>query len=179
MAVWRRGLHDCVTTGVFMIEIPLLAATVVGRYLVPVLKAGWDNFFKTATDDLGKAAAEETRNVATAVWDRVHDAFSGPEDAPVLAAFEKQPEPAAPLIQSLLEQKLGSNPALVKELTDLVERKVEGERSGADIIAHTVNQVYAQQAHVESGGIIAGQVFAAPPPVGPAPSGPAVPPSGG
>jgi hypothetical protein len=162
-----------------MIEIPLIAATVVGRYLVPVLKAGWDNFFKTATDDLGKTAADETKDVAIAVWDRVHNAFSGPEDAPVLAAFEKQPEPAAPLIQTLLEQKLASNPQLVKELTDLLERKVGGGQSGADIIAHTVNQVYAPSAHVHSGGIIAGQVYASPPPVRPAPAGPTPRPSDG
>ena len=162
-----------------MIEIPLIAATVVGRYLVPVLKAGWDNFFQSATDDLGKTAADQTKNVATAIWDRVRHAFSGPEDAPVLAAFEKQPEPAAALIQSLLEQKLAGNPELVKELTDLLEHKVEGGRSGADIIAHTVNQVYAQGAHVHSGGIIAGQVYAPPPPVRPVPSRPVAPPSGG
>ena len=149
-----------------MIEIPLLAATIVTRYLVPGLKAGWDNVFKRASDELGQTVADDTKNIVGSLWDRVRSAFGSAEDAPVLAAFEKQPEAAAPLIQTLLLQKLETDPGLAAELSAIIERKVEGGRSGDQIIADTVIQVHADHAHVDNGGIIAGQVFAAGQPPG-------------
>ena len=157
-----------------MLELGIIASTIVGKYLVPALKSGWDHFFDTAADEVGAAAAEETRKVANGIWNRVREAFAKtPENKAVLDKFEKKPEVAAPLVEDVLRELLEGDQGLAKELDELINRKVDGERSGDQIIAETVYQVNAQHAHVETGGVIGAVVTvggaAAPPPRRPRP----------
>jgi hypothetical protein len=143
-----------------MLELGIIASTVVGKYLVPALKSGWDHFFESAGDTVGAAAADETKKVANGIWARVRAAFGKNADgAAVLDQFEKMPEAAAPLVQAMLEQMLSHDRALAKDLSELLERRVDGARSGDQIIADTVYQVNAQHAHVETGGTIAAVVY--------------------
>lgn len=151
-----------------MLELGIIASTIVGKYLVPALKSGWDHFFETAADEVGAAAAEETKKVANGIWARVRDAFGkNPDNKAVLDQFEKKPELAAPLVEDLLRELLERDEGLAAELDELINRKVDGKRSGDQIIADTVYQVNAQHAHVETGGVIAAVVYGGQTPVPP------------
>lgn len=146
-----------------MIDIALLAGTVVTKLLAPVFRAGWDKVFDAATDELGSDVADGTKGLVSTVWAKLRGAFTSDEEKAALTSFEKRPDAAAPLVEAMLKEKLEADGALAEQLDRLLnERPGGGTLNGAQIVAHTVNQVVAQ-GPVSGNAVVAGQYFGAPP----------------
>ena len=146
-----------------VIDIALLAGTVVTKLLAPVFKAGWDKIFDAATEEMGQQVADGTKSVVSTVWARVTGLFTSDEEKAALASFQKRPDAAAPLVEEMLREKLEAQPAVAEELDRLVSvQPAGGVLNGAQIIGRTVNTVIAQ-GPVSGNAIVAGQYFGAAP----------------
>jgi hypothetical protein len=160
-----------------MIDIAVLAGTVVSQFLAPVFRAGWDKVFDAASDQVGAQVAEETKGIVAKLWTRMRETFTGDAEKGVLDTFESHPEAAAPLLEALLREKLEADQGLAGELERLVTaRPAGGTFDGAQVIGQTVNQLVIHGS-VGGGAIVAGQIYGTPPTTS-AP-GPGTPPSTG
>jgi hypothetical protein len=100
-----------------MVELTALAATIVGKFLVPFASHGADGL---ATKLVG-GAAESAGKITKQVWEKVKGVFAGdPEREATFATFERHPEKAADIITDELVEILKANPSLKNELAELV-----------------------------------------------------------
>jgi hypothetical protein len=102
------------------IDIAMLATTVVSSFLLPYVKDGAKKVAEALTEKGSKAAADYIPEVAKKVWDRVTSVFSSDTDKATLTQFEKYPEQAKPLVETILTEKLQRDDKLVQELDQLV-----------------------------------------------------------
>jgi hypothetical protein len=145
-----------------MIDIAILAGTVVAKYLVPVFSAGWDAVFDAAKEEVGDKVADETKGIVSSLWSRLRASLTSDEQKAALATFEKRPAATAPLLEDLLREKLEQDSTLADQLDALVNRRPgDGALSGAQIIGSTVNNVTVHGG-VKGHAIVAGQYNAAP-----------------
>jgi hypothetical protein len=126
-----------------------LAATIVGSFLVPALKAGWDTVSQKVAEAFGQEAGEQTVGLTKRLWGRVKDAFGGePKEATALELFEEDPETYSTAVERLLAKRLEQDPDLARELEALVAEPVGGTAmTGAQIMgAENVGLVDLRQA---------------------------------
>lgn len=148
--------------GCHMIDVALLAGTVVSQLLLPVFRAGWDAVFDAAADEVGDVVAEETKGVVSSLWGRLRGAFTSDEEKAALSSFEKRPESTAALLEELLRERFEKEPDLAAEINRLVETKpAGGTLNGAQVIGRTVNQLVLN-GRVERGAIVGNQIFGVP-----------------
>jgi hypothetical protein len=165
-----------------MIDVAVLAGTVVARFLVPYLEKGAQQLFDAAADKVGQVAADHAKGVTERIWQRVRSVFASDEDKGALANFEKRPQASEKLVEEILREKLEKDEKLARELEELVTSKSpDGSGTGAQIIGTTVGFVDARNAQI-SGGVVAGLIQGVDPlpgsgPPGRDPNSPSTPPS--
>jgi hypothetical protein len=104
------------------IELAALASTVVGSFLLPYAKAGIEKIAEGVTGAAGKAAAQHVTEAANKIWNRVKSVFSSEGEKFTLSEFEKDPETAKGMVESILKRKFEADSSLVKEFSDLVNK---------------------------------------------------------
>lgn len=117
------------------IDIAILASTLVSSFLLPYVKMGAEEIFKSASQKLGEGAAARAKEITENVWQRVKSVFSSEEDETILSQFKKRPDAAQSLMQDVLKEKLAQNSALAEELDKLINTPgPEGASTGAQIM---------------------------------------------
>jgi hypothetical protein len=154
------------------LEIAALAASVVGSFLFPLAKKGAEELTKVVSEKFTAAAGEHVSEIAKKIWEKVKSAFSSDEEKTTLAQFEKYPEAAKPLVETMLKEKMEADPKLAAELDKLANSPAPGGSGTAvSIAATTVGYVDARYAHI-SGGTVAGYISGTPPTTPPPPIAP-------
>lgn len=137
-----------------------LAGTILSSFLIPIAKKAVEKVRDRLADDVSENAADHAASLYQKVWDRVTSLFSSDADKAVLDQFERHPERAAPLVETLLAEKLEAEQAVAQELSDLVSEPAAGAAGGASIgqiIADsvgTIGIVHAEGARIS--GMVAG-----------------------
>jgi hypothetical protein len=145
-----------------------LAATVIGSFLYPAIKAGWDVVGEKVGAAFGEAAGDQAAGLTKRLWQRVRDAFgSDGKEATTLDLFEEDPDTYSTAVERLLAQRLDADPDLARELESLVNEPIAGTTmSGAQIMnAENVGLVDLRQADFRNstGAYIVGQKIEASP----------------
>lgn len=163
------------------IEVATLAASLVGRILLPYAKLGLKKIGEELRERGSAALEEQATSLTGKVWEKVAGLFSTGRDQYALEQFQKQPELAAPVFTKELEEKLAAEPAVTEELNRLVNEPVgpAGGPTLQHIMATNFGYLDARGAHI-SGGQVAGVIVGAPaavppvpyPPVGSSPQDP-------
>jgi hypothetical protein len=159
------------------IEVATLAASLVGRILLPYAKLGLKKIGEELKERGSAAVEEQATSLTGKVWEKVTGLFRSDKDQLVLEQFEEDPELAAPIFTKKLEAKLAESPAETEELQRLLEQPVGGSGGPTlqNIMAHNFGYLDARGAQI-SGGQVAGMIYTAPQPatsVGPRPQPPA------
>ncbi|MCI0519344.1 MAG: hypothetical protein L0Z70_03710 [Chloroflexi bacterium] len=152
------------------IDIAILATTVVTSFLVPWVKMASEEFAKKFAENTGKEAAEQASGLTKKVWERVKGVFSKPAEAATLESFKTTPDAVKAIVEAMLKEKLQSDPALAKDLDEMVQTKgPDGQTSMAQImnagvagIVYMPNANFAGASHFNIVGAQAGQTPAAP-----------------
>jgi hypothetical protein len=167
------------------IEVATLAASLVGRILLPYAKLGLKKIGEELKERGSAAFEEQATSLTGKVWEKVTGLFRSDRDKYALEQFQEQPELAAPIFTKQLEAKLAESPAETEELDRLLKEPVgaAGGPTLSNIMAHTFGYLDARGATI-SGGQVAGVIVGAPvpaaavpprpqPPIGSYPKGPA------
>jgi len=118
------------------VDIGILTTTIVSSFLIPYVKVGVEKFIEEAGKTVGKTAADHAGEVSKKVWERVKSVFSSDEDKSILMQFEKRPEAAKSLVETILREKLESDSRLAQELSELVNTLSSDGKSTAAQIMH-------------------------------------------
>lgn len=149
-----------------MIDIAILAGTVVGKILLPVFVNGIEKVFDAAKDEVGDQVATETKGLVATLWGKLRARMTRDDEKVMLDAFEEQPQDAAKLLEGLLRKRLETDAELAGELDTLVRTKPGGGTlDGAEVVARTVNVLTVHGG--VSGGIVTNQYFGPPTPPDP------------
>jgi len=153
------------------IEVAALAASLVGRVLLPYAKLGLKKIGEELKERGGAAVEEQATSLTGKVWDKVAGLFRSDEDRFALEQFQSKPDKAAPLFTDALEEKLAAEPAAAEDLNRMLQEPVGGGDGPTlqHIMAETFGYVDARGAHI-SGGQVAGVILGAPPLSAPAPA---------
>lgn len=117
-----------------------LAATVVGSFLVPLLKQGARKLGEALSGAAGEPGSQELVQTADTLLARVEAIFTAPDEREALDAFRKFPDDMQQRLQRLLQQRLESDESLRAELEGLVQKPVG---AGASTGAQIMNAQYA------------------------------------
>jgi len=139
------------------IEIALLAATVVGKILVPFFQRGAEKVGEALSDKVTDEAAEFATDTANTLWERIKARFAEPGEQVIADRFEGSPDKAAGLFQEDLERKFAEDPAFVEEIAALVNAKDPGGSGNVLQIFGNGGIVDARNATI-TGGVLAGNV---------------------
>jgi hypothetical protein len=139
------------------IEIALLAATVVGKILVPFFQRSAEKVGEALSDKVTDEAADFATDTANSLWDRIRARFSKPEEQAVADRFKGDPNNGAAWFQQDLERKLAEDEDFAKEIAALVDAKDPGGSGTVMQIFGKGGIVDARNAHIE-GGVVAGYV---------------------
>ena len=155
-----------------MLDLAVLAATVVGRFLVPLFTKGE----QTLTDELatagGKAAAGGLVATAKKLWAKITDRFDGDQEKSAVTLFPENAATMKDLLEKLLEQRMATDEELRTQMSDLVEAPIEGTGKTAwQLMGDYVGVVDARGAQI-SGGTVAGIVVSGPHSTAPLPTTP-------
>jgi hypothetical protein len=143
-----------------MIEIALLATTIVSKFLVPFFKKGKDGFTEDVAKTEGEAAAEGLTKTAQALWQRITGRFDQDKEKSAVSLFPDEPEDTANVMIKYLKQRLENDADFRKELDQLVEAPVSGtDQTSWQLMAKYAGVVDARGATISGNAIVAGQMF--------------------
>lgn len=137
-----------------MIEIGVLAATVVSSFLVPLAKEGAEHLRSKLAAEASEGVASGLVGTAKGLWDRIRGRSEG-TDAQIVELFEKDPDTMAPALESVVKRLLESDPDLQREISDLVETKQDGSASW-QLMGTYVGAVDARGATISGNARVAG-----------------------
>jgi hypothetical protein len=157
-----------------VIEIVTLAATVVGKFLIPLLMKGKDKLTEDLADKGADAASGALVETAESLWQRIKKRFDRDDEKQAVGLFERNPGEMEKMMLALLEKRLTDDAEFRSQLSDLVEKPVEGTGQTAwQLMGKYVGAVDARGATI-SGGNVAGVIVSSPTPT----PQPGSPPSG-
>jgi hypothetical protein len=143
-----------------MIEIAVLATTIVSKFLVPFFKKGKDGFTEDVADAEGRAAAEGLTKTAEAIWQRITGRFDQGKEKNAVSLFPEEPEDMSNVMIKLLKERLENDSDFRKELDQLVEAPVSGTgQTSWQLMAKYAGVVDARNATISGNAIVAGQIF--------------------
>ncbi len=136
------------------LDAAALAATIVGSYLVPLVKAGATKLSADLSEKIGAGAADHLGRTAVSLWERVKDLFRGEDDKHMMEEFQDMPDEAAPLLAAKLRRKLEADPSLAEALYATANSQIPGTgATGAQIMnASTAGIVDLRGAQVTGSG---------------------------
>ena len=137
-----------------VVDVAVLAATVVGKILLPYVKKGAAAVADELTDSMGKAAAEGGAKTAATIWSRVKEALSRSGKGGAVEQFEQYPDEAKALLERALADHLATHPDFARELDALVHNEIAAGRDVVQLFGDGVAYVGGDV----SGGIVAGKI---------------------
>lgn len=111
-----------------MIEIGMLAASVVSSFLVPLVKDGAEQLRAKLMEKGSESAATGLVDTARGLWDKIRGKSEG-TDAQIVDLFEKDPDKMSSALESVVKSLLESDPDLHREVSAMVENKQDGSPS--------------------------------------------------
>jgi len=109
-----------------MVDIAWLAATVVGRFLVPLFARGEDQLAGDLGESCGDATADGLIKTAKTIWKRIGSRFDRDDEKTAASLFEKNPAAMDKMLVKLLEERLADDSGFRQEIQRLVEEPVAG-----------------------------------------------------
>jgi hypothetical protein len=142
-----------------VIEIALLAGTVVSKFLVPLFKKGKKGFADGLAEEEGHAAAVAVVETAGKIWDSVEKQFGHGDAKSALDLFQRSPEAMDKMLIELLTERFKNDHDFYRDIDELVEAPVTGSNTTSwAIMADYVGIVDARNAKI-SGGTTAGMII--------------------
>jgi hypothetical protein len=117
-----------------MLDIAILATTVVAKILGPFLQKGASAVADAVTEKFGKPAADHVITMEQQLLDKVGEVFTAPNEQKALDLFKEEPAELQGMIEKILKQKLEANPDLAGEFQKLVESKGPTGQTGAQVM---------------------------------------------
>jgi hypothetical protein len=150
------------------IDLAVLAATVVSKFLVPYAKMGAKKLAEGVAKVFGSTAADEVSDVSEQLWNKAQSALSSDAEKVVFSEFKSDPDAAKSLVEAKLKAKLADDTLLAQELDKLVNKRPVGSSStGAQImdayIAGIVDLREADLSHASNFDIAAVRISGTPP----------------
>jgi len=141
-----------------MIEVVVLASTIVGKFFVPLFKKGREGFTTGLTEASGRVAGESLVATAVQIWERVKRRFDRDDEKSAIDLFQAEPEDMEKLFTKLLARRLEEDSEFRQEIQQLVDTPVPGTgQTSWQLIGDYVGAVDARSATI-SGGTVAGLV---------------------
>lgn len=139
-----------------MVEIAWLAATVVGKFLVPLFTKSKDQFTDELAESCGRAAADGLSKTAGTIWQRIRNRFNREDEKNAASLFEKSPKAMENMLIELLDARLAEDADFRHEIERLVDVPVAGTgRSSWELMGEYVGAVDARNSMI-SGATVAG-----------------------
>lgn len=145
-----------------VVELLWLAATAVGKFLVPLFSKGKDQLGDELAKTAGDAAAAGLVKTSEGIWSAVKSQFSGEDEKKTLDLFQKNPEAMDKMLVSLLQERLAEDPAFCKQIQELIDAPVGGNGQTSWQVMDHSGVVDARYATI-SGGTVAGLIINADP----------------
>lgn len=141
-----------------------LATTIVGSFLVPLLKRGARELAETLSRESDSATADQLVRTSGTLWERVRSLFDGADERKALELFERFPEDLERRVEAMLGERLEADEALRSELERLVTRPTpDGASTGAQIMqAHFAVVIDNRNARIGGSSRIIGMNFQSP-----------------
>jgi predicted glycosyltransferase len=121
-----------------MLDIALLATTVVAKFLLPFVQDGVKAVRDAVTQKVSNQAADEVTKVQQELFDKVNHVFTDGDEQKALDLFKKKPDKAAALVEEYLRDRLQKDPHLAQEVDKLVNSKGPSGQTGAQIMNATI-----------------------------------------
>ena len=137
-----------------MIEIGMLAASVVSSFLVPLVKQGSDKLATKLAEKTSEGAANGLVGTAQKLWDKVRGKSEG-TDAGIVELFEKDPDKMSSALEAVVKELMEKDPEFHKEISALVETD-EGGSPRWQLMGEYVGAVDARGATISGDAIVAG-----------------------
>jgi len=137
-----------------MIEIGMLAASVVSSFLVPLLKQGSDKLATKLAEKTSESAANGLVGTAQKLWDKVRGKSEG-TDASIVDLFERDPDKMSSALEAVVKGLMEKDPEFHKEMSALVESD-EGGSPRWQLMGEYVGVVDARGAAISGNAIVAG-----------------------
>lgn len=145
-----------------MIEIALLATTVVSKFLVPLFNKGKDDFTDDLAEQAGRGAAESLVGTAQKIWARVLKRFDRDDEKSAAKLFSEDPQAMDKMLVKLLQKRLEEDQDFRQQINQLAEAPVPNTNSTSwQLIGRYVGAVDARGARI-SGGTVAGVIVGDP-----------------
>ena len=142
-----------------MVEIVWLAATAVGKFLVPFFTEGKDQLTEDLAEAEGKTAAEALVKTAGSIWARVKSHFDHEDEKNAVTLFEKSPKAMEPMLTELLGNRLEADAAFRQQIQELVEAPVADKGQASwELMGEYVGAVDARHS-VITGSTVAGIIM--------------------
>lgn len=143
--------------GESMIEIALLATTVVSRFLVPLFKKGKEGFSRDLAETEGRAAAEGLIKTAEAIWHKITGRFSRDNEKSAVSLFTEDPENMQNVMINFLQKRLEEDADFRKQIEQLVDTPVSGTgQTSWQLMGEYVGAVDARGAQIGGNASVAG-----------------------
>lgn len=140
------------------VEIALIAATAIGKILVPFLSRGVEEVTGQLGEKLSDEAAEHAARTATTLWQRVKAKLSGSDaERVIVQRFEEDPQAAAALLEADLKRKMDEDADFAREIARLVESESPDGSGNVQQIFGDGGILDARGAHI-SGGLVAANI---------------------
>jgi hypothetical protein len=104
-----------------VVEMAWLAATVVGKFLVPLFTKGNDQLTDELGESWGRAAADSLVKAAGTIWKRIKSRFDRDDEKKTADLFEKNPRAMEKMLIELLEKRLEEDADFRQEIQQLIE----------------------------------------------------------
>jgi len=146
-----------------MIDIGVLASTIVTSFLLPHVKTGMEKIAEKVLEKIGDETGNKVIEAAQTVWVKVKNLFSSDEKSKItFEQFEQYPEETKALIETLLKQKLQGDQQLAEELNKLINAPQGNKQTNAQImnagIAGIVQVNSISGSNIQVGGVIIGSM---------------------
>jgi hypothetical protein len=151
-----------------VIELAVIATTVVAKFLVPLLVKTADGMRDDLQEQVSEGAAKAVADTAGKLWKKVTGVFSSGDDQKAVELFESQPTMMAPVMEELLRKHLENDSAFRDEIEALLNETTPDGKTVYSIAAENSVVIDARAANLSgSAQIIGMQVGNQPRPSGP------------
>jgi len=141
-----------------MVDIAWLAATVVGKFLVPLFTRGKDQLTEDIAEVEGKAAADGLVRTAGTIWKSIKGHLDHDDERNAASIFQKNPAAMEMMMIGLLEKRLRDDVDFRQQIQRLVEAPVVGTgQATLNLMGEYIGAVDARNS-VISEGTVAGVI---------------------
>jgi hypothetical protein len=141
-----------------MIEIAVMASSLVSSFLVPLLKNGGESLRETLTKRTTESVADKLVQTAGRLWARVKGTPRPPDAQQIVDMFERQPELMREAVEKIVREQLEHDEAFRQDVDALLEAEDQPGTANWRLMGEVVGAVDARGATI-SGGTVAGVVY--------------------